>query len=180
MINRPTRLSPLPMQVRPHLGEGLASYIRRLAHANHLPPSELTALLFPQKEGRHPDLDRLAQLTNRTVDDLRRALVDAPGRVATGLDRDSLFPESVDRRLTDLFDRVDLLLLLGDALHHGVPRIVLRHRYPGLARRLIRIALQHQPSLTFKRRSPDASTLFKAINKLDIDDTVGRTKHRRN
>jgi hypothetical protein len=170
-----TRLAPLPMQVRPHLGEGLASYIRRLATANHLQPRELTALLSPRGTQRPPDLGLLAQLTNRTVADLRRALVDAPGRVSTGPDRTRPFPESVDRALNDLNDRVDLLLLLGDALHAGVHRNILRHRYPRLSRHLIRVALQHQPPLRFKRRSPDASTLFAGINQLDIDDTVGRT-----
>lgn len=96
-------------------------------------------------------------------------------RVATEPDRTRPFPETVDRTLTGLNHRVDLVLLLGDALHDGVHRSVLRHRYPRLGRRLIRVALQHQPPRRFKRRSPDASTIFEAINHLDIDDTIGRT-----
>jgi hypothetical protein len=64
--------------------------------------------------------------------------------------------------------RVDLILLLTDALQDGVPRQVLHHRYRLLPRRLVRIALQHQPPRQFKRRGLDASVLFKAINQLPI------------
>jgi TniQ protein len=165
-----TRLSPLPMQVRPNLGEGLASYIRRLARTNHLPPKELASFIFPEGNSA-ADLDSLAQLTNRTVDALRRALVDAPGRAAPLQGKDSLFPTMVDRKLTNLSHRVDLVLLLFDALHDGVPRHVLHHRYGLLPRRLVRIALQHQPPRQFKRRGPDARILFKTINQLPLDDT---------
>ncbi|MGW0885723.1 50S ribosomal protein L11 methyltransferase [Streptomyces sp. NPDC002671] len=115
----------------------------------------------------------LAQRTQ--IGELQLALVDAPGRVATEPDRTRPFPERVDRTRTGLNDRVDLVLLLGDALHDGVHRSVLRHRYPRLGRRLIRVALPHQPPRRFKRRSPDASTIFEAVNHLDSDDTVGRT-----
>lgn len=137
------KLAPLPMQVRPNLGEGIASYIQRLAQANHLSPDELTAVL--RTRGRTPDLHVLAQLTNRTVDDLRRALPDAPGRVNTDPNRKGPFPQRVDRELPSLNDRVDLLLALGDALHDGVHRNVLRHRFPRLTRHHIHLALQHQP-----------------------------------
>lgn len=137
------KLAPLPMQVRPNLGEGIASYIQRLAQANHLSPDELTAVL--RSRGRAPDLHLLAQLTNSTVDELRRALPDAPGRVNTDPNLAGPFPQRVDRALPSLTDRVDLLLALGDALHDGVHRNVLRHRFPQLRRRHIRFALQHQP-----------------------------------
>lgn len=137
------------MQVRPNLGEGIASYIQRLAQANHLSPDELTAVLRPH--GRTPDLHVLAQLTNRPVDDLRRALPDAPGRVNTDPNRKGPFPQRVDRELPGLNDRVDLLLALGDALHDGVHRNVLRHRFPRLTRHHIHLALQHQP----RQRRPD-------------------------
>ncbi|RSN59626.1 hypothetical protein DMH12_10250 [Streptomyces sp. WAC 04229] len=141
--NTGSKLPPLPMQVRPHLGEGIASYIQRLAQANHLSPNELTAVLRPS--GRTPDLHRLAQLTNSTVDALRRALPDAPGRVNTDPNRTGPFPQRVDRALPSLNDRVDLLLALGDALQNGVHRNALRRRFPQLNRRHIRLALQHQP-----------------------------------
>ncbi|MGW7024907.1 hypothetical protein ACWGGS_36935 [Streptomyces decoyicus] len=141
--NMGQKLAPLPMQVRPNLGEGIASYIQRLAQANHLSPDELTAVL--RSRGRAPDLNLLAQLTNSTVDDLRHALPDAPGRVNTDPNRAGPFPQRVDHALPSLTDRVDLLLALGDALHDGVHRNVLHHRFPRLRRRLIRLALQHQP-----------------------------------
>ncbi|EST17873.1 TniQ family protein [Streptomyces roseochromogenus] len=143
--NTGPKLAPLPMQVRPVLGEGIASYIQRLAQANHLSPDELTAVLCPRGRARPPELHLLAQLTNSTVDALRRALPDAPGRVNTDPNRAGPFPQRVDHALPSLFDRVDLLMALGEALHFGVHRNVLRHRYPRLRRHLLRLALQHQP-----------------------------------
>ncbi len=113
--NTGPRLAPLPMQVRPVLGEGIASYIQRLAQANHLSPDELTAVLCPRGRHRPPELHLLAQLTNSTVDGLRRALPDAPGRVNTDANREGPFPQRVDDALPDLFDRVDLLMALGEA-----------------------------------------------------------------
>jgi hypothetical protein len=160
------------MQVRPNLGEGLASYIQRLARANHLPPRELTSILFPEGNSA-ADLDRLARLTNRTVTDLQRALPDAPGRTGPEQGKDSLFPPAVDRKLTAPNDRIDLVLLIFDALYEGLSRHVLHHRYR-LPRRLVRLALQHQSPRQFKRRGPSATALFKTINQLPIDDTLGR------
>ncbi|MGW5003567.1 hypothetical protein ACWEP8_38610 [Streptomyces hydrogenans] len=167
-----TRLAPLPIRVRPNLGEGTASYLRRLATANHLPPGHLDAIVFPSPTS-HMDLNVLAQLTGHSAAALRRTLIDAPGRIDTEPSRNSCLPTPIDRRVTDLNDRVDLLVLLSEALHSGVHRHVLHARY-GLNRRLIRVALQHQQPLRFKRRTPDASALFKAINQLPMDDSVGR------
>ncbi|GLW19754.1 hypothetical protein Stsp01_64970 [Streptomyces sp. NBRC 13847] len=162
--NAHSKLAPLPMQVRPNLGEGIASYIQRLAQANYLSPKELTAVLSTRGRARPPDLHLLAQLTNRTVDDLRRALPDAPGRVNTDPNRAGPFPQRVDRALPSLNDRVDLLLVLGDALHDGIHRNVLHHCYPRVSRLLIRLALQHQPRQRLKPRDPHVSTIRELID----------------
>lgn len=70
-------LTPLPMRVRPHLGESTENYIRRLARANHLKPSLLHSVACgpPNWTGK-PRLERLAILTGRPVDHLERALAD--------------------------------------------------------------------------------------------------------
>lgn len=72
-----TRLSPLPMLVRPHLGESTENYIRRLARANHLKPSVLHSVACgpPNWTGK-PRLDRLAVLVGRPASQLERALID--------------------------------------------------------------------------------------------------------
>lgn len=70
-------LPPLPMRVRPHLGESTENYIRRLARANHLKPSALHSVACgpPNWTGK-PRLDRLAVLTGRPAGHLERTLVD--------------------------------------------------------------------------------------------------------
>ncbi|MFJ1834465.1 TniQ family protein [Streptomyces sp. NPDC088175] len=163
-----TRLAPLPIRVRPNLGEGTASYLRRLSTANHLPPSHLATIVFPSPTS-HIDLNVLAQLTGHSAAALRRTLIDAPGRIDTEPGRNSFLPTAIDRRVTNLNDRIDLLVLLSEALHSGVHRHILHARYR-LNRRLIRVALQHQQPRRFKHRTPDASPLFKEINKLILPE----------
>ncbi|WP_069812569.1 hypothetical protein [Streptomyces sp. TP-A0874] len=70
--------APLPMRVRPHLGESTENYIRRLARANHLRPSALHAVVCgpPSWTGK-PRLDRLPVLTGHPADHLNPALTDA-------------------------------------------------------------------------------------------------------
>lgn len=70
--------APLPMRVRPHLGESTENYIRRLAKANHLRPSALHAIACgpPNWTGK-PRPDRLAVLTGHPADHLNLALTDA-------------------------------------------------------------------------------------------------------
>ncbi|KEF03249.1 MULTISPECIES: TniQ family protein [Streptomyces] len=79
--NRP--LAPLPINVRPRLGETTIHYVQRLARANHLKPSYLLSILtMPSntKTGR-VKLDRLATLSGRTTDVLKNTLADtAPAR----------------------------------------------------------------------------------------------------
>ncbi|MER6050689.1 hypothetical protein ABT168_25135 [Streptomyces sp. NPDC001793] len=90
-------LSPLPIQVRPHLGESTENYIRRLAQANHLKPSTLHSVACgpPNWTGK-PRLDRLAILAGRRpVDHLERALVDGsvPRRRTTVTGRYETLPK---------------------------------------------------------------------------------------
>ncbi|MEV4826847.1 TniQ family protein [Micromonospora sp. NPDC049257] len=67
------RPQPLPVIPRPHRGETLNSYVRRLAHANHLRPSYLRRYLCaPPGHQGSVRAARLAVLTNRTVDALTR------------------------------------------------------------------------------------------------------------
>ncbi|MFJ2217334.1 hypothetical protein ACIQVO_00235 [Streptomyces sp. NPDC101062] len=135
-----------------------------------MPLKELTTVLSPRGTSRSPDLSLLAQLTNRSVEDLRRALPDAPGRVTTDPNRGGPFPQKVDRALPKLNDRVDLVLALVDAFHDGVHRNVLHYRHPRIDRHLIRLALQHQPRLRFEPRNPDIVALSELINELPYRD----------
>jgi hypothetical protein len=91
-----TQMSPLPMQVRPHLGESTENYIRRLARANHLKPSVLHSVACgpPNWTGK-PRLERLAVLTDRPADHLERALIDGsvPRRRTTVTGRYKTLPK---------------------------------------------------------------------------------------
>ncbi|WP_327241735.1 hypothetical protein [Streptomyces sp. NBC_01320] len=160
---RPTRLARLPIQVKPRLGEGTASFIRRLALANHLPHKYLLRILC--RPGSHGalDLDLLAQVTGRSVTDLRRTLPDAPGRVETDPDRRCIFSTALDGRITDSSVRLNLVTLLFDAFQDGVHRHQLTARY-GLDRRIVRIALQHQKPREPMRRTPDPIALLASLD----------------
>ncbi len=71
MTTRP--LAPLPVPVRPRHGETAASYIRRLARANHLRPSYLRSLVCrPAQRGIKADL--LAAVSGRTITALEHTL----------------------------------------------------------------------------------------------------------
>lgn len=71
-------LARLPVQILLRLGKGTDSFIRRLAHANHLKPSYLHGFLcgLPQWFGK-PRVERLADVCGRNVADLNRVLSDA-------------------------------------------------------------------------------------------------------
>lgn len=75
----PLPLAPLPINVRPRLGETTDHYIQRLARANHLRPSDLLQHLTPppHKTGRRPQLSRLAALSGRSTEILTKTLADA-------------------------------------------------------------------------------------------------------
>ncbi|MEU4176425.1 hypothetical protein [Streptomyces sp. NPDC026589] len=74
----PPRFAPLPIRLRPCLGESANSYIRRLARANHLKPSFLHCYLCgpPQWFGK-PLLGNLATAAGHSPETLERALADA-------------------------------------------------------------------------------------------------------
>ncbi|MDX3180595.1 hypothetical protein PV334_04885 [Streptomyces sp. ME02-7008A-1] len=74
----PPRYAPLPVRLRPCLGESANSYIRRLARANHLKPSFLHCYLCgpPQWFGR-PLLENLATTAGHSPEAHERALADA-------------------------------------------------------------------------------------------------------
>lgn len=68
-------LRPLPIRVRPHRGETVESYIRRVARANHLRPSYLRRFLTgPANQYARVQPDRLAVVTGRTPAALEHAL----------------------------------------------------------------------------------------------------------
>ncbi len=76
-------LAPLPIRLRPLPAETAASYMRRLARANHLRPSYLRTLLSdpPQYTGAIR-AERLAALSGRTIQALRTpspTLLPGPG-----------------------------------------------------------------------------------------------------
>ncbi|MGC0386751.1 hypothetical protein [Streptomyces sp. SAI-129] len=74
----PPRFAPLPVRLRPCLGEAANSYIRRLARANHLKPSFLHCYLSgPPQWFAKPLLENLAMVAGRSPEALERALVDA-------------------------------------------------------------------------------------------------------
>jgi hypothetical protein len=72
------QLRPLPIRPRPHADESVASYIRRLARANHLRPSYLHGYLSapPHYTGGRPQPPRLAAVSGRQMSTLERALSD--------------------------------------------------------------------------------------------------------
>jgi TniQ len=69
----PATLLPLPVRVRPRNGETVASYVRRLARANHLKPSYLHSLLRPTPMNCI-QANRLAALSGRPAWTLAQAL----------------------------------------------------------------------------------------------------------
>jgi hypothetical protein len=75
----PEALRRLPIDVRPNPAETVASYIQRLANANHLRSGYLRAYLCgPPDYHGSPDLERLAAVSGRPVSVLRRALTNLP------------------------------------------------------------------------------------------------------
>ncbi|WP_146063574.1 hypothetical protein [Streptomyces sp. SM11] len=74
----PKPLAPLPINVRPRLGETTIHYVQRLARANHLRTSYLLWILSQPTRTRNLRLriDRLAALSGRSVEILKITLAD--------------------------------------------------------------------------------------------------------
>ncbi len=76
-MNTPGEPRPLPVRPRPRPGETTATYIDRLAEANHLPARLLRRhLCAPPRHAGRPELGRLAAASGRTETALRHALAD--------------------------------------------------------------------------------------------------------
>ncbi|MFE9802893.1 hypothetical protein ACFYP6_29165 [Streptomyces goshikiensis] len=74
----PPRCAPLPVRLRPCLGESANSYIRRLARANHLKPSFLHCYVCgPTQWFGKPLLENLATVADHSPEALERSLADA-------------------------------------------------------------------------------------------------------
>lgn len=131
----PRPLAPLPVRVRPCAGEITDSYVRRLAHANHLRPSYLHCFLNgPPFWFGKPQLDRLATVSGRSEEALDRALADASSP------RGRMKPNPRTAR-TELFPgqpHLPLLIYIDARRGHTIQELALRHEVP---RRLVRLAL---------------------------------------
>jgi hypothetical protein len=131
----PRPLAPLPVRLRPCVGEITDSYVRRLAHANHLKPSYLHCFLNgPPFWFGKPQLDRLAAVSGRSEQSLDRALADASsprGRMKPNprIPRTELFPGQ---------PHLALLIYIDARRGHTIQDLALRHQVP---RRLVRLAL---------------------------------------
>jgi hypothetical protein len=90
---RPAAVRALPIRPRPAAGDTPATYIRRLARANHLRPAYLNRYLRHDSTGQ-PSIDMLAALAARPASSLMHAFSqDAPARrrYLTGSRRQELF-----------------------------------------------------------------------------------------
>ncbi|MER7408090.1 hypothetical protein ABT373_37935 [Streptomyces sp. NPDC000070] len=77
----PPQFAPLPVRLRPYLGESTDCYIRRLARANHLKPSFLHCYLSgPPLWFGKPLLEHLATVSGHPPEALEHALADADSR----------------------------------------------------------------------------------------------------
>ncbi|MDG9695277.1 hypothetical protein QC281_34930 [Streptomyces sp. DH17] len=151
-------LRPLPVRIRPELGETADTYICRLASANHLKPSYLHCFIAgPSLWFGKPRLDRLAALAGRTREDLQRCFAD-PSLL---LFRPQLREEQdADAIRSELFFRVQR-----DAENRGLSVRVLSERH-GVSRHTIRRALD-APRLAdhelTRRRPPPAILPLKSL-----------------
>ncbi|MEU3051003.1 hypothetical protein ABZ705_31675 [Streptomyces sp. NPDC006984] len=123
-------LAPLPMRVRPHLGESTENYIRRLARANHLKPSVLHSVACgpPNWTGK-PRLDRIAVLAGRPAEHLERALTDTstPRRRTTVTGRYEALPKGIYLLYRSIRqDAENGMSPRRLAERHGVSRLVVR------------------------------------------------------
>jgi transcriptional regulator with XRE-family HTH domain len=126
---RSAAVRALPVRPRPAAGDTPATYIRRLARANHLRPAYLNRYLRDDATGQ-PSIEMLAALAARPASSLMRAFsqaMPARRRYFTGSRRQELF-EAIRRD--------------AEASHRSIRALADDY---GLHRRVIRQALASQP-----------------------------------
>lgn len=141
--------SPLPIRPRPVAGEPVSSYVRRLAAANHLPPSYLRGYLAGPPAYLHGiKPERLAILSGRTAAVLEQTL--------TGLARQPRRQPS--RSVTRAEDKPGLFAAIRrDAQGgHSIRALAARHR---VHRRTIRQALADPVPPPRRQMPPRGSAL---------------------
>jgi hypothetical protein len=136
----PPPLRPLPIRPRPASGEATASYIRRLAVANHLRPVHLRRYLKDPGHGGIR-LSWLAVLASRPVTSLQYALADQQLPSGEGVRNRQPGARQPRQSRTELF-----MLIRRDAREHGLSARALADRH-GTGARTVRQALRSpQPS----------------------------------
>jgi len=123
----PPRFAPLPVRLRPCLGESADSYIRRLARANHLKPSFLHCYLSgPPQWFARPLLEHLATVAGHSPEALERALADASALGGTNRPRRRLPRKNPFTRHQDLAHRIAQEALKGTQIRTLAKRYNLR------------------------------------------------------
>ncbi|MGW5690928.1 hypothetical protein ACWEWX_08205 [Streptomyces asiaticus] len=138
----PPRFAPLPVRLRPCLGESTDSYIRRLARANHLKPSFLHCYLSgPPLWFGKPLLEHLATATGHSPEALERVLADADSLHGKDKRRPRL------RRKNPFAWRLDLAHRIAQEALKGTHVRALAERY-NLRCRDVRFALETPRPIT--------------------------------
>jgi len=154
--SRPAAVRALPIRPRPAAGDTPATYIRRLARANHLRPAYLNRYLRDDATGQ-PSIDMLAALAARPASSLMRAFSqDAPARrrYLTGSRRQELF-EAIRRD--------------AGTSHRSIRALADDY---GLHRRVIRQALAAQAPRPRKPRGPSRPRLSRLDPHTAIIDAI--------
>ncbi|MFI5888128.1 hypothetical protein [Streptomyces sp. NPDC051554] len=145
----PPHFAPLPVRLRPCLGESTDSYIRRLARANHLKPSFLHCYLSgPPLWFGKPLLEHLATATGHSPNALERAHADASS--SNGRSR----PRRRFRRKNPFAWRHELARRITQQALAGTPIRMLARHYD-LHCRDVRFALETpRPTITDQMTDP--------------------------
>jgi hypothetical protein len=146
---------PLPVRVRPAAGETTESYVRRLAHANHLRPSLLHVYV------RNPGLPtgaipirRLAAVSGSTVTTIARALTGLPS--SRELQRPPSTGESRSTWESQAARKARLFPIIRAEAEQGIPTDQIAYRHQ-VHRRMVRQALATDgPPPPRKRRTQPA------------------------
>jgi transcriptional regulator with XRE-family HTH domain len=160
---RPAAVRALPIRPRPAVGDTPATYIRRLARANHLRPAYLNRYLRDDATGQ-PSIDMLAALAARPASSLIHAFSqDAPSRrrYLTGSRRQELF-EAIRR---DAGTRHRSIRALAD--DYGLHRRVIRQ---ALAAQAPRPRKPCRPSRPRPSRLDPYTAIIDAILDEDLHD----------